>query len=184
VLALLIRATELAVREVPEVNGFFTDGAFRPSSSVHVGVAIALRQGGLVAPALHDADIKDLDAPCGHVDLLGRSSRERRAPRRSLSRGHPSTSEGARAAMNTDEAREVLAQVLGQIAPEVDLTRVAVDAELQLELDLDSMDFLNLVTGIHEMTGVDVPERDYPLLHSIEGCARYLVEHSSSEQPG
>jgi acyl carrier protein len=86
--------------------------------------------------------------------------------------------------VNTDEAREVLAQVLGQIAPEIDVASVAPDAELQTELDLDSMDFLNLVSGIHEMTGVDVPERDYPLLQSLDGCARYLVDHSSGTRPG
>lgn len=86
--------------------------------------------------------------------------------------------------MNRDEARNVIAQVLGQIAPEIDLTSVAADAELQLELDLDSMDFLNLVSGIHEMTGIDVPERDYPQLQSLEGCARYLVQHSSGKPSG
>ena len=51
----LLKAVALALMEVPELNGFFTDGAFRPSEVVHLGVAISLRQGGLVAPALHDA---------------------------------------------------------------------------------------------------------------------------------
>jgi len=58
--ALLLRSVALAAREVPEVNGFWTDGAFRQSAAVHVGVAISLREGGLVAPALHDADRKGL----------------------------------------------------------------------------------------------------------------------------
>ena len=53
---LLLKAVALAVREVPEMNGFWTDGAFRPSPAVHLGVAISLRGGGLVAPAIHDAD--------------------------------------------------------------------------------------------------------------------------------
>jgi pyruvate dehydrogenase E2 component (dihydrolipoamide acetyltransferase) len=61
--ALLLRAVALAVREVPEVNGFYVDGAFRPSAAVHLGVAISLRRGGLVAPALHDVDRK----PVGEV---------------------------------------------------------------------------------------------------------------------
>ncbi len=56
--ALLLKATALALREVPELNGFFLEDAFRPSEGIHVGVAIALRQGGLVAPAIHDADKK------------------------------------------------------------------------------------------------------------------------------
>lgn len=51
----LLKAVALALVEVPELNGFFTDGAFRPSEAVHLGVAISLRQGGLVAPAIHDA---------------------------------------------------------------------------------------------------------------------------------
>jgi pyruvate dehydrogenase E2 component (dihydrolipoamide acetyltransferase) len=57
---LLLKAAALAVREVPEVNGFFVDGRFEPSQHVHLGVAISLRGGGLVAPAIHDADQLDL----------------------------------------------------------------------------------------------------------------------------
>ena len=59
--ALLIRAVALAIRDVPEMNGFWIDGAFKPGEGVHVGVAISLRQGGLVAPALHDVEKKNLD---------------------------------------------------------------------------------------------------------------------------
>ena len=51
----MLKAVALALKEVPELNGFYTDGAFRPSDAVHLGVAISLRQGGLVAPAIHDA---------------------------------------------------------------------------------------------------------------------------------
>jgi pyruvate dehydrogenase E2 component (dihydrolipoamide acetyltransferase) len=59
--ALLIRAVALAAREVPEVNGFWIDGAFKPGDGIHVGVAISLRQGGLVNPAIHDVDKMGLD---------------------------------------------------------------------------------------------------------------------------
>jgi pyruvate dehydrogenase E2 component (dihydrolipoamide acetyltransferase) len=52
---LLIKAVALALREVPELNGTFVDGTFRAAPAAHVGVAISLRGGGLVAPALHDA---------------------------------------------------------------------------------------------------------------------------------
>lgn len=58
--ALLLKATALALREFPELNGFYIEDAFRPSSAIHVGVAIALRQGGLVAPAIHDTDATPL----------------------------------------------------------------------------------------------------------------------------
>ena len=60
--ALLAKATAIALRAVPELNGFVEDGAFRPSSRVHLGWAIALRGGGLVAPAIHDADTLSLPA--------------------------------------------------------------------------------------------------------------------------
>lgn len=55
-----IKAVALALRQFPELNGFWVDGQRRPSEAIHVGVAISLRQGGLIAPALHDADRKSL----------------------------------------------------------------------------------------------------------------------------
>ena len=48
------------------------------------------------------------------------------------------------------------------------------DADLREELDIDSMDFLNFVIGLHERTGIDVPERDYPKLATLAGCVSYL----------
>ena len=54
--ALLLKATALACKEVPEMNGHYVDGAFRPGAAVHLGVAISLRQGGLVAPAIHGVE--------------------------------------------------------------------------------------------------------------------------------
>jgi pyruvate dehydrogenase E2 component (dihydrolipoamide acetyltransferase) len=54
--ALLLKAAALAARAVPDMNGFFVDGTFTPSEHVHLGVAVSLRGGGLVAPALHDTD--------------------------------------------------------------------------------------------------------------------------------
>ncbi len=58
--ALLIAATARAVAAVPEMNGFMIDGSFAPSTEVNVGVAISLRQGGLIAPAILHADLLDL----------------------------------------------------------------------------------------------------------------------------
>jgi pyruvate dehydrogenase E2 component (dihydrolipoamide acetyltransferase) len=53
--ALLLKAAALAVKTVPELNGHYEDGAFRASGPVHLGVAITLRDGSLLAPALQDA---------------------------------------------------------------------------------------------------------------------------------
>ncbi len=52
----LLKAVARALRDYPEFNGFWVDGQFRPSENVHLGVAISLSQGGLIAPAFHDAD--------------------------------------------------------------------------------------------------------------------------------
>jgi pyruvate dehydrogenase E2 component (dihydrolipoamide acetyltransferase) len=53
--ALLLKATALAVQAAPALNGYWVDGAFQPAAEVHLGIAISLRRGGLVAPAIHDA---------------------------------------------------------------------------------------------------------------------------------
>lgn len=71
---LLLSAVARAVTEMPEMNGFWVDGAFRPGAGVHLGVAISLRGGGLIAPALHDADQKSLDEIMAGVrDLVQRA---------------------------------------------------------------------------------------------------------------
>jgi pyruvate dehydrogenase E2 component (dihydrolipoamide acetyltransferase) len=71
---LLLKAVALATREVPEMNGFYIDDKFQPGSGIHVGVAISLRQGGLVAPAIHDVDRKSLDEVMGALrDLVQRA---------------------------------------------------------------------------------------------------------------
>jgi acyl carrier protein len=81
--------------------------------------------------------------------------------------------------VNRSDALDLLTGLLHRIAPEVDLTSVARDAPLQEQIDLDSMDFLNLVTALHAQTGIDVPERDYPALASVNGFLDYIVNHST-----
>ena len=58
---LLIKAVARALREVPELNGYWIDDRHQPQEAVHIGFAISRRQGGLVVPAIHDADRKNLD---------------------------------------------------------------------------------------------------------------------------
>ncbi len=74
--ALLLQAVARAARDVPEVNGFWIDGEHRRSEAVHLGVAISQRGGGLIAPAIHDADGKDLDELMRDLrDLVARARR-------------------------------------------------------------------------------------------------------------
>lgn len=72
--ALLLKAVALALREVPQLNGFWIDGAPKLSPSIHVGWAISLRGGGLMAPAIHDADRLTLDLAMAALrDLVTRA---------------------------------------------------------------------------------------------------------------
>lgn len=71
---LLVKAVGMALQRFPELNGFYRDGVFRPGEGVHVGVAIFLRDGGLVAPAIHDVPGKTLDELMGSLsDLIQRA---------------------------------------------------------------------------------------------------------------
>ena len=56
-----LKAVALAARKVPDLNGFWIDSRLQPSKAIHVGVAISLRGGGLIAPAIHDVDTQGLD---------------------------------------------------------------------------------------------------------------------------
>ncbi|MGB8652076.1 MAG: dihydrolipoamide acetyltransferase family protein, partial [Mycobacteriales bacterium] len=71
---LLLKASALACRTVPEVNGWWAEDRFAPSEQVHLGVAVALRPSGLVAPAILDADTLDLDTLMQRLrDLVARA---------------------------------------------------------------------------------------------------------------
>jgi len=72
--ALLIRAVALALRDTPELNGFWINDGFKAGEGIHIGVAISLRQGGLINPAIHDVDKKNLDELMeSMLDLVNRA---------------------------------------------------------------------------------------------------------------
>jgi pyruvate dehydrogenase E2 component (dihydrolipoamide acetyltransferase) len=72
--ALLLRAAARALAETPQLNGAWLDGAFRAADGVHVGWAVSLRGGGLVAPAIRDADRLDLDGAMAALrDVVARA---------------------------------------------------------------------------------------------------------------
>lgn len=76
--------------------------------------------------------------------------------------------------MTDEEIRQLVLRELGNIAPEADPGQIDPAADLREQVDLDSMDFLNLAVAIHEATGVDIPEADYPQMASLNGCVEYL----------
>ncbi|MEV7127622.1 dihydrolipoamide acetyltransferase family protein [Streptomyces sp. NPDC093260] len=76
--ALLLKAAALAAREVPTLNGYWRNNGFAPASEINLGVAVSLRQGGLLAPVIHRADTLPLDALMGRLkDLVQRARRGR-----------------------------------------------------------------------------------------------------------
>ena len=77
--------------------------------------------------------------------------------------------------MTRADAGALLARLLHGVGPEVDLDGIDPAAPLQDAAELDSMTFLNLVTALHEETGTDVPERDYPLVATIDGFITYVT---------
>jgi pyruvate dehydrogenase E2 component (dihydrolipoyllysine-residue acetyltransferase) len=71
---LTLKAVALALKDVPELNGFWINDQHQPSDAIHVGFAISLRKGGLVTPAIHEADRKTLDELMAAMrDLINRA---------------------------------------------------------------------------------------------------------------
>jgi pyruvate dehydrogenase E2 component (dihydrolipoamide acetyltransferase) len=71
---LQLKAVAAALRDVPQLNGFWRDDALEMAPRINIGFAIALRQGGLVTPALHDVDQKDFDQVMADLrDLIMRT---------------------------------------------------------------------------------------------------------------
>jgi acyl carrier protein len=78
--------------------------------------------------------------------------------------------------MNQEQLRDIVLKALGDVAPELEPENLDPKAELRNQLDLDSMDFLNFVLGLHKALDVDIPEADYRKLASLDGCVAYLAE--------
>jgi acyl carrier protein len=76
--------------------------------------------------------------------------------------------------MSEDAILAVIRDELGRLAPEIDFDAIDRDQPIQREFDIDSMDFLNFITALHERLGVDVPESDYARVATISGALAYL----------
>jgi len=80
-----------------------------------------------------------------------------------------------------DDLRAIVLGVLHEVAPDADTTGLEPDDDLRHRLDLDSMDYLNLVIGLHEATGIEIPERDYAKLATLRGAIDYLASRARRE---
>lgn len=81
--------------------------------------------------------------------------------------------------MTPDQIRATVLRVLCAIAPEADPEHLDPDVTFREQLDIDSMDLLNFVIALHKELGVEIPERDYPKLASLQGCVDYLTSRQS-----
>ena len=82
--------------------------------------------------------------------------------------------------MSEAEIRSLFLAALSDVAPEADLARLDPRADLREELEIDSMDVLNLAIAIHERTGVEIPEQDYAKLRSLGDGVAYLRRRLAS----
>ena len=78
--------------------------------------------------------------------------------------------------MNRDEIRSTLLNCLTDVAPEVADEEIEDDMYLRDELDLDSMDILRWVQGIHKALSVEIPEEDYGKIGTLEDAVNYVAE--------
>ena len=76
--------------------------------------------------------------------------------------------------MTRDEIKDVLLEIIGDIDEEAELNLLKPDLPLQEQLDLDSMDFLDIVMELRRRYKLQIPEEDYPELASLDGCVNYL----------
>ena len=73
--------------------------------------------------------------------------------------------------------------ILRDIAPEMDIDALGGEDDMRDALDIDSVDFLNFVAALHAQTGVDIPEREYPMVSTIGRCVDYLSKASGGPRP-
>lgn len=78
--------------------------------------------------------------------------------------------------LNNEQLRAAVFDILKTLAPESDPARIISDRPLRSQIDLDSMDWLNVLAAIHEKLGFNIPETDYGKVVTLDGMIAYLAE--------
>mgnify|MGYP001580921391 CR=1 FL=1 len=76
--------------------------------------------------------------------------------------------------MTESEIRQIERVALSNVAPEVDVAALDAARDLRDQIDIDSVDFLNFVIGLHKELGIEIPDADVPKLGTLNGCVAYL----------
>ncbi|MEC8649400.1 MAG: acyl carrier protein [Verrucomicrobiota bacterium] len=77
--------------------------------------------------------------------------------------------------MTEDQVKQIVIDIIKEIAPDEDTSDLKGAINLREQMDLDSMDFLDIVMELRKQHGIEVPEADYPELASLDSCANYLT---------
>ena len=83
--------------------------------------------------------------------------------------------------MTKDDCKKLVIDIISDIAPDEDLSAIKPEIKLRDQLQLDSMDFLDIVMELRKRHGIEVPETDYGQLASLESCAEYLTPKFESK---
>jgi acyl carrier protein len=78
------------------------------------------------------------------------------------------------------ELKDTIVGLLLKIAPEADAAEIKPDVDLRDQLDIDSMDHLNFVIAMAKQFGLEIPEKDYPRLTTLDDCVVYVQSHNAS----
>ena len=81
----------------------------------------------------------------------------------------------AEASMGEQRIRKIILEIVAAVAPDADLSNVRDDLRLRDQLDLDSMDFLDIVMELRKRFKIEVPKEEYPMLATLESCVKYLL---------
>lgn len=85
--------------------------------------------------------------------------------------------------LTSEELRAAVIDELLAVAPDVDAATLDAATPFRAQFDFDSMDQLNFVIGLHRRFGVDIPERDYAALTSLDACVGYLLRALGATSP-
>ena len=77
--------------------------------------------------------------------------------------------------MTEGEIRQIVDQALSNVAPEIDVASLDPGRDLRDQIDIDSVDFLNFVIGLHKELNIDIPDADVTKLVTLNGCVTYLT---------
>jgi acyl carrier protein len=80
--------------------------------------------------------------------------------------------------MTEVEIKQAVRNALSNVAPEVDLESIDPGKDLRDQIDIDSVDFLNFVIGLHKELNIEIPDADVTKLSTLNGCVNYLTARS------